>query len=78
MSAQLFKVIALSNPFQPLAVVMSVAVVESAVVVSACWDGVRKRGSSVRQFWWAQSMDLETARAARLAGPVVVTDDGEE
>ena len=47
-------------------------------IFQTCWDGVRKRGSSVRQFWWAQSMDLETARAARLAGPVVVTDDGEE
>ncbi len=43
-----------------------------------CKDGVRRRGSSVRQFWWAQSMDLETARAARLAGPVVVNDNGEE
>jgi len=47
-------------------------------IFQACRDGVRRRGSSVRQFWWAQSMDLETARATRLAGPVVVNDDGEE
>jgi hypothetical protein len=47
-------------------------------IFQTCWNEVRKRGSSVRQFWWAQSMDLETARAARLAGPVVVTDNGEE
>ena len=43
-----------------------------------CVDGVRKRGSSVRQFWWAQSMDLEEARAARIAGPAVVSDDEED
>jgi hypothetical protein len=42
-------------------------------------DGVRTRGSSVRQFWWAQSMDLELeeARVARFAGPVVIEEDGE-
>ena len=40
-----------------------------------CRDGDRRRGSSVRQFWWAQPMDLETARAARLAGLVVVLED---
>lgn len=43
-----------------------------------CVDGVRKRGSSVRQFWWMQSMDLEEARAARFAGPVVLSDDEED
>jgi hypothetical protein len=41
-------------------------------------DGVRRSGSSVRQFWWAQSMDLETAWAARIAGPIVSNDDGGE
>ena len=39
-------------------------------------NGVRRCGSSVRQFWWAQPMDLEMAWAAwRLAGPVVISDD---
>ncbi len=41
-------------------------------------DGVRRRGSSVCRFWWAQSMDLEMARAASIAGPVAIEDDGEE
>ncbi len=44
----------------------------------SCVDGVRRRGSIVRQFWWAQSMDLEVARAACLAGPTVASDDKEE
>ena len=43
-----------------------------------CVEGVRKRGSSVRQFWWAQSMDLEEARAARFAGPAATSDDEED
>ncbi len=47
-------------------------------IFQTCRDGVSRRGSSVRQFWWAQLMDLETARAARLVGPVVVNNDGEE
>jgi hypothetical protein len=41
-------------------------------------DGVRRPGSSVCQFWWAQLMDLEMAQAARIAGPVITDDDGEE
>ncbi len=41
----------------------------------SCVDGVRRRGSSVCQFWWTQPMDLEAARVARLAGPVVVSND---
>jgi hypothetical protein len=41
-------------------------------------DGVRRHGSSVHQFWWAQLMDLEMAQAACIAGPVVTNDDGEE
>jgi hypothetical protein len=47
-------------------------------IFQTCMDGVRRRGSGVRQCWWAQSMDLETARAARIAGPIVSDDDGEE
>jgi len=47
-------------------------------IFQSCVDGVRRRGSSARQFWWAQSMDLEEARAARIAGPAVVSDDEED
>jgi hypothetical protein len=43
-----------------------------------CLNGTRRCGSSIHQFWRAQPMDLETTRAARLAGPVVVSDDKEE
>ena len=46
-------------------------------IFHSCVDGVRRRGSSVRQFWWAQPIDLEleVAQAARLAGPAAVSDD---
>jgi hypothetical protein len=44
-------------------------------ILQSCMDGVRRGGSSVLQFWWAQPMDLETARAACIAGPVVIKDD---
>ncbi len=44
-------------------------------IFQSCVDGVRRCGSSVCQFWWAQSMDLETAWVACIAGPVVVSDD---
>ena len=47
-------------------------------IFQTCMDGVRRRGSGVRQFWWAQSMDLEMARAASITGPIVSDDDGEE
>ena len=47
-------------------------------IFQTCMDGVRKRGSSVCRFWWAQSMDLETARATRIAGLIAIDDDGEE
>ena len=47
-------------------------------IFQSCLNGVRRRGSSVRQFWWAQSMDLEMAWAARIAGPVTISDDEEE
>jgi hypothetical protein len=43
--------------------------------IQSCVDGVRRRGSSVCQIWWVQPMDLETARAACIVGPVVVSDD---
>jgi hypothetical protein len=46
-------------------------------IFQTCMDGVRRRGSGVRQFWWAQSMDLETARAACIAGSIVSNDDGD-
>ena len=39
-------------------------------IFQSCVEGVRRRGSSVRQLWWAQPMDLEEAQAARFAGPV--------
>ncbi len=47
-------------------------------IFQACVDGVRRRGSSTCQFWWAQLMDLEMARAACIAGPVVIDNDREE
>jgi hypothetical protein len=47
-------------------------------IFQACVDGLRRRGSSTCQFWWAQSMDLETAWGARIAGPVVIDNDREE
>ncbi len=47
-------------------------------IFQSCMDGVRRRGSSVCHFWWTQSMDLETAQAARIVGPVAIKDDGEE
>jgi hypothetical protein len=47
-------------------------------IFQTCMDGVRRRGSGVRQFWWEQSMDLETARVACIAGPIVSDDDREE
>ncbi len=47
-------------------------------IFQTCMDGVRRHGSGVRQIWWAQSMDLETARAARIVGPIISDDDGEE
>jgi hypothetical protein len=43
-----------------------------------CVSGGRRGGSSVCQFWWEQSVNLEEAQAARVAGPVVISDDEEE
>jgi hypothetical protein len=47
-------------------------------IFQTCMDRVRRRGSGVCQFWWAQLMDLETAWAARIGGPIVSNDDKEE
>jgi hypothetical protein len=43
-----------------------------------CVNGMRRSESSVHQCWWIQSMDLDTAWAARLAGLTAIPDDGEE
>jgi len=42
-----------------------------------CREGKRKRGSSPRQFWWEQAMDLEAARAEAQASVDVAADDSE-
>jgi hypothetical protein len=47
-------------------------------IFTMCVDGVRRRGSSKRHFWWEQSMDIEAARATRIAGPVVGSVDEEK
>jgi hypothetical protein len=47
-------------------------------IFMTCVDGGRRQGSSNCHFWWEQSMDLEAAWAACLAGPAVVSDDEEE
>ena len=44
-------------------------------IFQSCVDGVRRHGSSVCQFWWTQSIDLEMAWVARFAGPAVISDD---
>jgi hypothetical protein len=44
-------------------------------IFHSCMDEVRRCGSSICQLWWAQPMDLETARAAHIVGSVVVKDD---
>ena len=46
-------------------------------VFDFCVNAERLRGSSPRQFWWEQSMDLEEARVAAGAATVVGSDDGE-
>jgi hypothetical protein len=47
-------------------------------IFMTCVGGGRRQGSSNRHFWWEQSMDLEAAQVARLAWPIVVSDDEEE
>ena len=42
-----------------------------------CAEGERKRGTSPRQWWWEQPMDLEAARGAAAAAAVVAAVDGE-
>jgi hypothetical protein len=44
-------------------------------IFQSCVDGVKRHGSSICQYWLAQPMDLETTRVARIAGPVVASDD---
>ena len=41
-----------------------------------CEGGVRKRGSSVRQFWWTQTFNLDAASG--LTEPDVTADDEED
>ena len=40
--------------------------------------GVRKHGSSPRQFWWEQTFDLQEAKASAETEAIVVSDDEEE
>ena len=40
-----------------------------------CVDAKRLHGSSPRQWWWEQPMDLDGARGPADAGPAVVSDD---
>jgi hypothetical protein len=47
-------------------------------ISQTCVDGVRRRGSSIHQFWWMQLMDLEMAWVACFAGPIAIPDDREE
>jgi len=42
-----------------------------------CTEGRRKRGSSPRQFWWEQPMDLDAARAEAQASADVPANDGD-
>ncbi|KAL7543034.1 hypothetical protein ACHAXR_012338 [Thalassiosira sp. AJA248-18] len=40
-----------------------------------CVKGEKGRGSSLRQFWWEQPMDLDEKRAAAPAAAVVVSSN---
>ncbi len=44
-------------------------------IFMTCEEGGRRRGSSIRHFWWEQPMDLDAAWAAGFVGPAVVSDD---
>jgi hypothetical protein len=44
-------------------------------IFQSCVDGVKRHGCSVCQFWWVQPIDLKMAWEARIAGPVVISDD---
>ncbi len=47
-------------------------------IFQLCQEGVRKRGSAARQFWWEQPLDLETAGLAAMAADEEgVSDDGD-
>ena len=40
--------------------------------------GLRKRGSSPRQFWWEKIFDSEEARVSAAADAIEFSDDDEE
>jgi hypothetical protein len=44
-------------------------------IFDLCVEGKRKRGTSPRQWWWEQSMDLDLAREGINASSVVAGDD---
>ena len=43
-----------------------------------CREASRQRGTSNRQYWWEQSLDLETARAAVFTAAGVAVDEGDD
>ena len=47
-------------------------------IFDLCTRGVKKRGYSIPQFWWEQTLDLEVARASAMADAGVVTDKEEK
>ena len=42
-----------------------------------CREGKQKRGSSPRQFWWEQTMDLDAVSAEAQASVGVAADDSD-
>jgi hypothetical protein len=47
-------------------------------IFGLCLEGVRKRGSATRHFWWEQPLDLEAAGLAALAADEDgINDDGD-
>ena len=44
-------------------------------ILTFCREGERLRGSSPRQFWWEQPMDLDAARAVAAAKTMVAAND---
>ena len=47
-------------------------------IFDLCTRGVKKRGYSIPQFWWEQTLDLEVARASAMADAGVVIDKEEK
>lgn len=43
-----------------------------------CREASRQRGTSNRQYWWEQSLDLEAARAAVFTAAGVAVDEGDD